>query len=266
MIMLRLDGVHQVFHRGDVNEVHALRGLNLEVPAGQFVTVIGSNGAGKSTLFNVVAGVFAPSEGRIVLNGEDVTRTPEHRRARLIGRVFQNPLLGTAASMSIAQNLALALLRGRHHRLASGVTPARERQFRDLLAPLGLGLENRLDAKVALLSGGQRQALTLLMATMTQPLLLLLDEHTAALDPGTAQKILELTRTLVAQQQLTTLMITHNMQQALTTGDRTLMMDGGQIVLDLSARERASMSVQDLVDQFTQVRHAELADDELLLA
>lgn len=264
--MLRLDGVHQVFHRGDVNEVHALRGLNLAVPAGQFVTVIGSNGAGKSTLFNVVAGVFAPSEGRIVLNGEDVTRAPEHRRARLIGRVFQNPLLGTAASMSIAQNLALALLRGRRHRLASGVTRERERQFRDLLAPLGLGLENRLDAKVALLSGGQRQALTLLMATMTQPLLLLLDEHTAALDPGTAQKILELTRTLVAQQQLTTLMITHNMQQALTTGDRTLMMDAGQIVLDLSAQERASMSVQDLVDKFTQVRHAELADDELLLA
>ncbi len=264
--MLRLDGVHQVFHRGEVNEVHALRGLNLDVPAGQFVTVIGSNGAGKSTLFNVVAGVFAPTEGRIEINGADVTHRPEHERAQYIGRVFQNPLLGTAASMSIAQNLTLALLRGQRHRLAPGVTREREGHFRALLAPLGLGLEDRLDTKVALLSGGQRQALTLLMATMTHPRLLLLDEHTAALDPGTADKILDLTRTLVAEQQLTTLMITHNMQQALTTGDRTLMMDGGQIVLDLSAAERETMSVQDLVSEFTKVRHMTLADDELLLA
>ncbi len=264
--MLRLDNVHQIFHRGEVNQVHALRGLTVDVPQGQFVTVIGSNGAGKSTLFNVVAGVFAPTEGRIELDGADVTRRPEHQRAQDIGRVFQNPLSGTAASMSIAQNLTLALLRGKRHRLVPGVTRERERQFRELLAPLGLGLEERLDAKVALLSGGQRQALTLLMATMTQPRLLLLDEHTAALDPGTAAKILDLTRALVAQQQLTTLMITHNMQQALTTGDRTLMMDGGQIVLDLSAAERTSMTVQDLVDQFTRVRRVTLADDELLLA
>lgn len=264
--MLRLDGVHQVFHQGDVNEIHALRGVDLEVTRGQFVTVIGSNGAGKSTLFNVIAGLFPPTVGRIELHGADVTRQAEHIRARAIGRVFQNPLSGTAASMSIAQNLTLALLRGQSHRLAPGVTRARERLFRDWLALLGLGLEERLDAKVALLSGGQRQALTLLMATMTQPRLLLLDEHTAALDPGTAQKILELTRTLVAQQQLTTLMITHNMQQALAIGDRTLMMDAGRIVLDLSAEERKSMAVQDLVDKFAQVRQAELDDDELRLA
>lgn len=264
--MLRITSLHQVFHRGEVNEVVALRGIDLAVPAGQFVTIIGSNGAGKSSLFNAVAGVYPPSQGVIVVDGADVTHWPEHKRADRIGRVFQDPLRGTAASMSIAQNLTLALLRGRRHRLRTGVTRDRERYFHDLLAPLQLGLENRLDARVALLSGGQRQALTLLMATMTHPKLLLLDEHTAALDPATAAKILDLTRRIVAEQKLTTLMITHNMQQALTIGDRTLMMDAGEIVLDLNEQDRHAMTVQDLVDQFSKVRKKVLADDELLLA
>jgi putative ABC transport system ATP-binding protein len=264
--MLHIEGLHHTFHPGDVNEVRALRGIELVVPEGQFVTVIGSNGAGKSSLFNVVAGVFPPSRGRIVVGGADVTLWPEHRRADRIGRVFQDPLMGTAASMSIGQNLALALLRGQRRRLRVGLSRSREEQFQAWLEPLGLGLEKRLDTRVSMLSGGQRQALTLLMATMTRPQLLLLDEHTAALDPGTAETILALTRRIVTEQRLTTLMITHNMHQALTTGDRTLMMDAGEIVLDLSHTERASMTVQDLVDKFTQVRRVELTDDELLLA
>lgn len=264
--MLNITHLHQTFHPGEVNEVRALRGIDLTIPRGEFVTVIGSNGAGKSTLFNAIAGVYPPTSGAIVVDGTDVTHWPEHTRARLIGRVFQDPLMGTAASMSIAQNLTLALLRGKRHRLVTGVNRTREQTFRQWLEPLGLGLEQRLDAKVALLSGGQRQALTLLMATMTHPKLLLLDEHTAALDPATAEKILHLTRQIIEDQDLTTLMITHNMHQALNTGDRTLMMDGGQIVLDLDADERRALTVQDLVDKFTRVRHSALVDDELLLS
>lgn len=264
--MLTITDLHQTFHVGEVNEIHALRSINLTLPARQFVTVIGSNGAGKSTLFNTIAGVFPPTRGRILIDGQDVTGWPEHRRAYLVGRVFQNPLLGTAASMSIAQNLTLALLRSQRLRLRAGVTPERLRQFGEWLEPLGLGLEERLESKVALLSGGQRQALTLLMAVLAQPKLLLLDEHTAALDPATAAKILDLTGQIVEQQEVTTLMITHNMQQALTFGDRTLMMDAGQIALDLSAAEKADLSVQDLIDKFTVVRRSQLVDDELLLA
>jgi putative ABC transport system ATP-binding protein len=263
--MLEIHALHQIFHAGEVNEVHALRGLDFTIPRGQFVTVIGSNGAGKSTLFNAVAVVHPPTSGRIRISDVDVSAWPEHKRAALVGRVFQDPLMGTAASMTIAQNLTLALLRGQRHRMVTGVNRSRKQRFRDLLAPLGLGLENRLDAKVALLSGGQRQALTLLMATLTQPKLLLLDEHTAALDPATADKILTLTRQIVAEQELTTLMITHNMQQALHSGDRTLMMDAGQIVLDLNSHERQNLTVQDLVNKFTQSRQTTLADDELLL-
>ncbi len=264
--MLRINALHQVFHPGEVNEVHALRGIDLHLPPGQFVTVIGSNGAGKSTLFNVVAGVYGPTAGRIEIDGADVSAWTEPKRAALIGRVFQDPLSGTAASMTIAQNLALALLRGKRRRLRTGVDNTRRQLFRDLLAPLGLGLENRLDARVSLLSGGQRQALTLLMATLARPKILLLDEHTAALDPATAATILELTKEIIEHQALTTLMITHNMQQALTTGDRTLMMDRGQFVLDLTAGEQADMTVQDLVDKFKEVRQVQLVDDELLLA
>ena len=265
MTMLQIHALHQLFYPGEINEIHALRGIDLTIPEGQFVSVIGSNGAGKSTLFNVTAGVFPPTRGSIRIDGEDVTRWPEHKRAANIGRIFQNPLVGTAASMTIAENLALAILRGKRHRLTLGVTPHRQEHFRDLLAPLGLGLEKRLDTKVALLSGGQRQALTLLMATLTRPKLLLLDEHTAALDPATADKILMITRQIVDEQKLTTLMITHNMHQALSIGDRTLMMDGGQIVLDLGPEERRSITVQDLIDKFTQVRQVALSDDKLLL-
>jgi putative tryptophan/tyrosine transport system ATP-binding protein len=264
--MLTVQNLYQIFHAGEINEIHALRGIDLELPSQQFVTVIGSNGAGKSTLFNTIAGVSPPTRGRIIIDGTDVTRWPEHRRAHLVGRVFQNPLLGTASTMSIAQNLTLALLRSQRLRLRSGVTADRTRRFQEWLEPLGLGLEKRLDSRVALLSGGQRQALTLLMAVLAQPKILLLDEHTAALDPATAVKILELTGQIIEQQSLTTLMITHNMQQALAFGDRMLMMDAGQVVLDLPAEEKAHLSVQDLIDKFTAVRSVQLADDELLLA
>lgn len=263
--MLTLQGIHQIFHAGEVNEVHALRGIDLHLDAGQFVTVIGSNGAGKSTLFNVIAGVYPPSQGTVTLAGGDVTAWPEHRRAALVGRVFQDPLLGTAASMSIAQNLTLALLRSQPLRLRTGVTKARLAAFEELLTPLGLGLEKRLHTRVALLSGGQRQALTLVMATLARPKLVLLDEHTAALDPATAANILALTKRFVEEQGLTALMITHNMQQALSSGDRTLMMDSGRIVLDLSGEERRQMTVQALIDRFSQARHSQLLEDELLL-
>lgn len=264
--MLRLDHIQHTFHPGAVNEVKALRRVDLHLPPCQFVTVIGSNGAGKSTLFNLIAGAFIPTQGTIAIHDQDVTLWPEHRRAALVGRVFQDPLLGTAATMSIAQNMTLALLRGERRRLRKGVTAERQRTFRDLLAPLELGLESRLDARVSLLSGGQRQALTLLMAVMARPKVLLLDEHTAALDPATAIKILDLTRQIVEEQQLTTLMITHNMQQALSVGDRTLMMDSGEIVLDLNEEERQGMTVQQLVDRFSAVRGVGLTDDELLLS
>lgn len=264
--MLHLRNVHQTFHAGEINEVRALRGIDLELGAGEFVTVIGSNGAGKSTLFNVIAGVFGPSQGQIYIDGTEVTQWPEHRRAALIGRVFQDPLLGTAATMTIAQNLTLASLRSQRLGWRAGVTTARRDRFQELLAPLGLGLEERLDARVSLLSGGQRQALTLVMATLARPKIVLLDEHIAALDPATAAKILTLTNHFVQEQQLTALMITHNMQQALATGDRTLMMDSGQIILDLAGAERAAMTVQGLIDHFSEVRKSELMEDELLLA
>ena len=264
--MLKINALNQTFNPGHINEVHALRDINLHLPPAQFVTVIGSNGAGKSTIFNAIAGVFQPTQGSIHIDSTDVTKWPEHRRAALVGRVFQDPMLGTAASMSIAQNLSLALLRDKRLRLRSGVTPARKKIFYDLLAPLNLGLEKRLDARVSLLSGGQRQALTLLMAVFARPKVLLLDEHTAALDPATAVKILALTQQVIAEQNLTTLMITHNMQQALTYGDRTLMLDSGQIVLDINAKEKETMTVQDMINKFSEVKQEELLDDELLLS
>lgn len=264
--MLRIESLQQIFNPGSINEVHALRGIDLHLPPKQFVTVIGSNGAGKSTLFNVVAGVFPPSHGRIVIDGQDVSQWAEHKRASLIGRVFQNPLQGTAASMTIAENLTLAMLRTQRLGLRIGVSRRRRQTLADLLAPLQLGLEERLDDKVALLSGGQRQAMTLVMASLSQPKILLLDEHTAALDPATARRILELTNEIVGGQQLTTLMITHNMQQALTFGTRTLMLHKGQIVLDIDVKERQGMTVQDLVDKFSTVTTDALMDDELLLS
>ena len=264
--MLRIEELHQTFNRGSVNEVRALRGIDLHLAAEEFVTIIGSNGAGKSTLFNAIAGLFTPTRGRIRLDGQEITDWQEHHRAHMVGRVFQNPHHGTAPSMTIAENMTLAMLRSQPLRLRLGVNLGRRAKLRDLLAPLGLGLENRLDDKVALLSGGERQAMTLLMASLSRPKLLLLDEHTAALDPETALRILQLTVDVVEEQQLTTLMITHNMQQALNFGSRTLMLHKGRIVLNIGADERAGMSVQDLVTKFSEVSHESMLDDELLLS
>jgi putative tryptophan/tyrosine transport system ATP-binding protein len=263
--MLQIDNLHQIFNEGEVNEVVALRGINLHLANEEFVTIIGSNGAGKSTLFNAIAGEFIPSRGGIAIDGIDVTKWPEYRRAALVGRVFQNPFHGTAANMTIAENMSLAMLRTQKLGLRLGVNGSRRQKLAGLLEPIGLGLEKRLDDKVALLSGGQRQAMTLLMASLSSPKLLLLDEHTAALDPATAANILEITQSVIEEQRLTTLMITHNMQQALTYGMRTLMLHKGEIVLDLSQEERLGLTVQGLVDKFSEVRHEKLMDDELLL-
>lgn len=264
--MLQVENLHHTFNPGDFNQVHALCGVSLKLESRQFVTLIGSNGAGKSTLFNAVAGVFRPLQGQILIDGVDVTSWSEHRRAAWIGRVFQDPRLGTAASMTIAENLALALLRGQKLGVRLGVNRERRKIFAGVLAPLGLGLENRLDSPVSTLSGGQRQAITLLMACLANPKILLLDEHTAALDPAVARKILDLTGEIIANQHLTTFMITHNMQQALDYGDRLLMMDSGQIVLDLPANQKNGLGVPDLVEMFTLVKHDRLVDDRMLLA
>lgn len=263
--MIELRGVEVTFGAGTVNEVRALRSVNLHLGPGEFVTVVGSNGAGKTTLLNVVAGLVAPSGGTVVVADKDVTRWPEHARAGLVGRVFQNPLDGTAASMTVEENLALAARRGQARLFSRGVSAARRDEFRETVASLGLGLEQRMRARVGLLSGGQRQALTLLMATLARPRVLLLDEHTAALDPAAAADIESLTARLIAEQSLTALMVTHNMQQALRLGTRTLMLDRGEIVLDITGDERAGMGMQDLVDRFRQVRQKALVDDELLL-
>jgi len=240
--------------------------VDLSIEKGQFVTVIGSNGAGKSTLLNLIAGRYMPDRGTITLDGVDITNWSEHRRAHLIGRVFQDPLQGTAASMTIEENLSMAECRGKPRTLARGVTRAARARYRKLLAPLGLGLEDRLSSEVGLLSGGQRQSLSLIMATMTQPALLLLDEHTAALDPRTAQQVLQLTARIVGDYGLTTLMVTHNLEHALRMGDRTIMMHEGRIVLDISGPERARMTVADLLEEFSRVRGTELLEDRLLLA
>ncbi|MCC7372834.1 MAG: ATP-binding cassette domain-containing protein [Chloroflexi bacterium] len=263
--MIQLDGVVVTFNAGTVNEVQALRGLTFTVPDGELVTVVGSNGAGKSTMLNAIAGVVMPQRGRVIVGDQDVTRTVEHRRARYVGRVFQNPLDGTAADMSVEENLALAARRGQSRGLRQAVGSRERAEFGALVESLGLGLERRLKAPVGLLSGGQRQALTLLMATMARPRVLLLDEHTAALDPATAVQIEELTAKLVAEHHLTTLMVTHNMQQALRLGTRTIMLHQGEIALDVRAEERRGMTVDDLVRRFHEARQQALVDDELLL-
>lgn len=255
-----------IFHPGEVNEVHALKNVNLHLPPGEFVSIIGSNGAGKSTLLNTIAGVFPCTNGQIFIDAQEVTDWPEHRRADLVGRVFQNPLMGTAASMTIEQNLTLALKRGKRRGLRIGVTADRRERFREALAHFGLGLENRLETRVSLLSGGQRQALTLLMATLARPKILLLDEHTAALDPATAFKIVQLTNQIVEETHLTTIMVTHNMRQALEMGTRTLMMHDGQILFDFTGQERDDLTVPKLLKMFAEVRQQELVDDKLLLS
>ena len=264
--MLKISNLNMLFNRGSVNEVHALRDVDLHLPPGDFVTIIGSNGAGKSTLLNTVAGVFPISGGSIFIDGQNVTDWPEYRRASLVGRVFQDPLLGTASSMTIEQNLTLAAKRGHRRGLRRGVTPHVRERFREALAQFGLGLENRLDVRVRLLSGGQRQTLTPLMATLAAPKILLLDEHTAALDPATAHRIVNLTNEIIGRTHLTTLMVTHNMRQALEMGTRTLMMHEGQILFDFSGQERADLTVARLLEMFAEVRQQELTDDRLLLA
>ena len=263
--MIRLDEVAVTFNSGTVNEVRALRGISLTLADGELVTVVGSNGAGKSTLLNTISGAILPQSGRIFVAERDVTGMVEHRRASYIGRVFQNPLDGTAAGMTVEENLALAARRGQARGLRQAVGESERRTFREVLTSIGLGLERRLTAPVGLLSGGQRQALTLLMATLARPLVLLLDEHTAALDPAAAAQIEALTVQLVQEQHLATLMVTHNMQQALRVGTRTVMLHQGEIVLDLNAEERRGMTVEDLVRRFHEVRQQSLVDDELLL-
>lgn len=263
--MLRVEGISKTFNGGTVNEKKALNNLSLHLVPGDFVTVIGGNGAGKSTLLNSVAGVFAVDEGKILINGIDVTNLAEHRRAKYIGRVFQDPMLGTAAGMMIEENLALAMRRGKTPGLGYMMDGKQTDYFKNLLAELDLGLENRLTAKVGLLSGGQRQALTLLMATMKKPELLLLDEHTAALDPKTAEKVLNLTEKIVNRDKLTTLMITHNMRDALRFGNRLIMMNNGKIVVDVDAEQKAKLKITDLLDLFEKAAGAEFANDSMLL-
>ncbi len=264
--MLAIKGITKLFSVGGGNFKAAVNRVDLSVEKGQFVTVIGSNGAGKSTLLNLIAGRIMPDRGTIALEGVDITRWSEHRRAKFIGRVFQDPLQGTSASMTIEENLSMAECRAVRRGLRRGVTNESRSRYRELLAPLGLGLEDRLRSEVGLLSGGQRQSLSLIMATMTRPSLLLLDEHTAALDPKTAQQVLALTRRIVGQYGLTTLMVTHNLEHALRTGDRTIMMHEGRIVLDIAGLERERMTVEDLLGKFSRVRGEQIVDDRILLA
>ena len=265
--MLDIQKISKTFNPGTVNEKKALSGLSLHLDEGDFVTIIGSNGAGKSTLLNAVAGVFYVDEGRITLGGQDITFQPEHRRSQVIGRLFQDPLKGTAPNMTIEENLALAFLRTTRKGSPFSRISRRDKElFREKLALLDMGLEDRMSQPVGLLSGGQRQALTLLMATLTTPELLLLDEHTAALDPGTADKVLELTRQVVAREKITCLMVTHNMSQALTLGSRTLMMADGGIVLDVSGAERGAMTVDDLLRKFREGTGRALDNDRMLLS
>lgn len=264
--MLEIKNVSKVFNYGTVNEKKALDGLNLMLNEGDFVTIIGGNGAGKSTMLNIVAGVFPVDGGRIIINGEDVTRLPEYKRAKYLGRVFQDPMTGTAATMQIDENLALAARRGLSRTLRMGITSKERAEYRELLKQLNLGLEDRLSTKVGLLSGGQRQALTLLMATLKKPDLLLLDEHTAALDPKTAKTVLDITNKIVTENHLTTLMITHNMKDALRLGNRIIMMHEGRIIFDAEGEEKKKLKVADLLEKFEQASGGEFANDRMMLA
>lgn len=251
--MLDLKGIHKTFNPGSITEKKALQGIDLHLEDGDFVTIIGGNGAGKSTLLNAIAGVWPIDEGSIHLAGQDVTAVPEHKRAALLGRVFQDPMTGTAANMQIEENLALAARRGKKRGLGWEVTKEERAKYHDMLVSLDLGLEDRLSAKVGLLSGGQRQALTLMMATMVKPKLLLLDEHTAALDPKTAAKVLEITDKVINENKLTALMITHNMSDAIKHGNRLIMMNEGKIVYDVSGEEKKNLTVEDLMKKFSEV-------------
>ena len=264
--MLKLQNIAKTFNPGTITEKYALRGVTLHLSPGDFVTVIGGNGAGKSTLMNSIAGTFRVDAGSIIIAGTDITKWPEHKRAKYIGRVFQDPMMGTAAGMMIEENLAIAARRGNAPRLRWSFSKAQRERFRELLAGLDLGLEDRLESKVGLLSGGQRQALTLLMATMAEPKLLLLDEHTAALDPKTAEKVLDITKSIVEKRKLTTLMITHNRKDALRLGNRLIMMHEGNILVDVKGEEKSRLTVRDLLALFEKAAGNEMANDSLLLS
>ena len=264
--MLEVKNISKTFNPGTINEKHALTDLSLSLNDGDFVTVIGGNGAGKSTLLNAVAGVWPVDGGAVMIDGMDVTGMPEYKRAKYIGRVFQDPMMGTAPNMQIEENLALAYRRGKKRGLRWGVTAAEREFYREKLATLGLGLEDRLTAKVGLLSGGQRQALTLLMASLQTPKLLLLDEHTAALDPATAQKVLELSDRIISENKLTALMITHNMSDAIRHGNRLIMMDRGRIVLDISGEEKKRLTKADLLARFAEKAGVQEETDSVLLS
>ena len=264
--MLTIDHISKTFNPNTITEKIALRGVSLHLAPGDFVTVIGGNGAGKSTLMNSIAGTYPVDEGKIEIAGTDITKWPEHQRAKFIGRVFQDPMMGTAANMQIEENLAIAARRGKTPTLRWSSTAKNREHYRELLAGLHLGLEDRMESKVGLLSGGQRQALTLLMATMAEPKLLLLDEHTAALDPKTAEKVLALTESIVSKQHLTTLMITHNMRDALKYGNRLIMMFEGKILFDVPAEKKKALQVKDLLAMFEKAAGSELVSDSLLLS
>src|SRR5574344_1025317 len=264
--MLEVKDIYKTFFPGTINEKKALTGLSLHLKPGDFVTVIGGNGTGKSTLLNSISGVLRVDKGQIIIDGTDVTKMPEHQRAKYIGRVFQDPMMGTAAGMMIEENLAIASRRGRTPSLRWSAPESNRAQFRELLASLHLGLEDRLESKVGLLSGGQRQALTLLMATMANPKLLLLDEHTAALDPKTAEQVLGITTSIVESRHLTTLMITHNMRDALRCGNRLIMMYDGKILIDVKGEEKKNLTVKDLLQMFEKAAGSEMDSDSLLLS
>ena len=264
--MLEIKGVYKTFNPGTVNEKHALNGIDLTLNEGDFVTVIGGNGAGKSTMLNMIAGVYPVECGSILIDGQDVTKLPEYKRAKYLGRVFQDPMTGTAADMQIVENLALASRRGKFRTLAPGVSKKEKEGYVELLKSLDLGLETRLTSKVGLLSGGQRQAITLLMATLKRPKVLLLDEHTAALDPKTAHKVLSLTTEIVEKNNLTTIMITHNMKDAIAIGNRLIMMNDGKIIYDVCGEEKKKLTTADLLEKFKITSGGELDNDRMILS
>lgn len=264
--MLVLSNVKKTFNKGTINEKKALNGIDLSLNDGDFVTVIGGNGAGKSTMLNMIAGVYPIDSGKIEIDGINISRQPEHKRAKYIGRVFQDPMKGTAAGMEIQENMALAFRRGQRRGLGWGIRANEKDYYRDMLTRLGLGLQSRMTSKVGLLSGGQRQALTLLMATLQKPRLLLLDEHTAALDPQTAKKVLDLTNEMVTEQHLTALMVTHNMKDAIQIGNRLIMMNDGRIIYDVSGNAKKNLTVDDLLKKFAEASGGEFANDRMLLS
>ena len=264
--MLKIEEVYKTFNAGTINEKKALCGVNLTLEEGEFVTVIGGNGAGKSTTLNAVAGVWPVDSGKIYIGGDDVTKLSEYKRAKYLGRVFQDPMTGTATTMSIEENMAIAARRGKTRRLTWGITKAERDTYREMLKTLNLGLEDRLTSKVGLLSGGQRQAITLLMASIQKPKLLLLDEHTAALDPKTAAKVLEISDKIIAENHLTAMMVTHNMRDAIAHGNRLIMMHEGKVILNIAGEEKKKLTVEDLLHQFERVSGEEFANDKALLS